>query len=116
MKLGARGLSIFASSGDGGSHWAFGPFDDEPTGLAAALNVVTCEKNFPVFPAESPYVTAVGGTDSLSDQEAWVASGGGFSWTSSQPTWQSAAVAAYIDKVGNKKQFVCVILIEFIRC
>lgn len=100
MKLGVRGMSIFAASGDGGSHWAFGPFSTDAIGQA--LNKVTCEYNWPVFPADSPYVTAVGGTDNVNKQTPWVASGGGFSWTQQRPSWQQNQVTAYLSKAtGN---------------
>jgi len=101
MKLGTMGMSIFAASGDGGSHWAFGPFDDD--GIGKALNTVGCKYNWPVFPAESPYVTSVGGTDVVDNQKPWVASGGGFSWTSGQPAWQASAVGAYLQAAAQEK-------------
>jgi tripeptidyl-peptidase-1 len=50
MKLGVRGVTILASSGDDG---AVSP--------SAASNSMNCGYN-PSFPATSPYVTAVGGT------------------------------------------------------
>ena len=65
-------------------------------GIGSALNEYGCTYNWPVYPAESPYVTAVGGTDDVDDQKPWIASGGGFSWTSSQPSWQSTAVTNYL--------------------
>lgn len=108
MKLGVRGMSIFAASGDGGSHWAFGPFDDQgpSPALASALNELGCAQNWPVFPADSPYVTAVGGTDNLgSSQTAWVASGGGFSLDSLMPSWQQATVNAYLSKAASDPKF-----------
>merc|ERR1711959_238115 len=53
----------------------------------------------PDFPGGSPYITAVGGTDfvtnDIGDETAWSASGGGFSDTFGIPDWQSAAVSAY---------------------
>jgi len=61
MKLGLKGVSIFAASGDGGSHFSFGPFNNGS--LSDELNSLICKNfNMPVFPTSSPYVTAVGGT------------------------------------------------------
>lgn len=55
--------------------------------------------NSPTFPAESPYVVGVGGTDwstGVTTPVAWAASGGGFSWRYPVPQYQSAAVSAYL--------------------
>lgn len=53
-KLGLRGVTILAASGDGGSHWAFGRFEDD-LGVGSALNEIICgEMNMPVFPTSSP--------------------------------------------------------------
>lgn len=60
MKLGARGVTAFAASGDGGSHFSFQKFPSDPIGNA--LNQVGCAVNFPTYPASDPYVTGVGGT------------------------------------------------------
>merc|ERR1712139_245515 len=53
----------------------------------------------PDFPAASPYITAVGGTDFLTyqvgDEQAWKSGGGGFSDTFDIPAYQADAVAAY---------------------
>merc|ERR1712070_582036 len=53
----------------------------------------------PDFPAASPYITAVGGTDfltySVGDEQAWQSGGGGFSDTFDIPAYQADAVAAY---------------------
>eukprot|EP00041_Stephanoeca_diplocostata_P039946 m.1638211 g.1638211 ORF g.1638211 m.1638211 type:complete len:561 (-) comp27282_c0_seq1:102-1784(-) len=96
--LGARGVSVFGSSGDGGSHWSFQPF---PGGskVGQVLNEVGCKFQFPVFPTGSPYVTSVGGTvwgSSSSDPIAWSGSGGGFSWQFARPPHQDAVVEAYL--------------------
>lgn len=60
MKLGARGVTAFAASGDGGSHFSFQKFPSDPIG--SALNKIGCAVNFPTYPASDPYVTGVGGT------------------------------------------------------
>ena len=85
MKLGARGVSVFFASGDGGVYGRRGSSKRFAAG----------------FPASSPYVTAVGGTDFVTknvigDEKAWTGSGGGFSYHFAQPPYQRAAVAAYL--------------------
>lgn len=84
-KLAARGVSVLVASGDQGVCGRSG-----------------CRAVFhPGFPASSPYVTAVGGTDfvtksQVGDEMAWSSSGGGFSNTFAQPKWQKQAVDAYL--------------------
>jgi tripeptidyl-peptidase-1 len=85
MKAGARGVSIFFASGDQGVWGRSG---------------TTGNVFHPDFPAASPYVTAVGGTDFstksvIGEETAWADSGGGFSDTFDIPDWQADAVAAY---------------------
>jgi len=102
--LGLRGVTVFGSSGDGGSHWSFEPF---PSGSAIgrALNEVGCRFQFPVFPTGSPYVTSVGGTvwadGDPSRPVAWSGSGGGFAWQFRRAPHQEAAVAAYLQGTAN---------------
>eukprot|EP00947_MAST-08B_sp_MAST-8B-sp1_P003824 g3824.t1 len=95
VKLAARGVSVLVASGDQGvagrtgckgkhHHAMHGPFHAD-------------------FPASSPYVTAVGGTNFVEDgvvgpEEAWSRSGGGFSHHFSRPSWQSEAVDSYLTK------------------
>jgi len=54
----------------------------------------------PDFPAASPYVTAVGGTDfkgtEIGEEMAWSSGGGGFSDTFGIPDYQKDAVAGYL--------------------
>lgn len=89
QKLGSRGLSIIFASGDSGS------------------GCFLCFRFTPSFPATSPHVTSVGATQFISGgapitpgtPEAAVSqfgSGGGFSWTFPRPSYQAAAVNAYI--------------------
>jgi len=85
MTVGARGISILFASGDQGV-WG----REGTTG-----NVF-----HPDFPAGSPYITAVGGTDFVTksvigDETAWASGGGGFSNTFPIPSYQSSAVAAF---------------------
>ena len=51
----------------------------------------------PTFPATCPYITSVGGTQSISPEIAWTASSGGFSNYFSQPDYQTSAVSTYLD-------------------
>jgi len=87
MKAGARGLSILFASGDQGVCGRSG------------CGMLTHARFHPDFPGGSPYITAVGGTNFLTDQigeeESWEASGGGFSDTFGIPDYQKDSVAAY---------------------
>ena len=88
MKLGLRGVSVLVASGDQGV-WGREGF---PVGS---------KKFHPDYPASSPYVTAVGGTDFaqysvVGDEKAWRDGGGGFSDTFPRPAYQQAAVASYL--------------------
>lgn len=110
-KIGLRGVSVLASSGDSGANGRTDPFCTDST-----LR--------PAFPAASPFVTAVGATQlqnaklapssvatvcstescAASGEEVAVsyavarfASGGGFSQLSAQPSYQTAAVNAYLN-------------------
>merc|ERR1712217_46769 len=101
MGLGVRGVSVFGSSGDGGSHFSFQPFTGGA--LADVLNKVSCEHGIPVFPTTSPYITSVGGTEwsglfskDSSKPIAWSGTGGGFSWEFAAPDHQKAAVSSYL--------------------
>jgi len=88
MKAGARGISILFASGDQGVCGRSG------------CGLFRHARFHPDFPAGSPYVTAVGGTDFVTqgvigDETAWSSSGGGFSDNFEIPEWQKAAVSAY---------------------
>jgi tripeptidyl-peptidase-1 len=57
----------------------------------------------PDFPAASPWITAVGGTNFktksvIGEESTWSCGGGGFSDTFSIPAWQSTVVADYLTK------------------
>eukprot|EP00928_Gymnodinium_smaydae_P013701 TRINITY_DN14980_c0_g6_i2.p1 TRINITY_DN14980_c0_g6~~TRINITY_DN14980_c0_g6_i2.p1 ORF type:complete len:596 (+),score=122.56 TRINITY_DN14980_c0_g6_i2:32-1819(+) len=91
MKLGARGVSVLFASGDQGVYGRSG--------------VDTDGKFHPDFPAASPYVTAVGGTDFaqksvIGAEKAWTAGGGGFSDHFPAPAWQQEAVSGYLKAAG----------------
>jgi len=88
MKAGARGVSILIASGDQGACGRSG------CGKGNGKHAVRFQ---PDFPADSPYVTAVGGTDFAGSRHemAWSDGGGGFSDNFDIPDFQKAAVAAY---------------------
>lgn len=84
MKAGAMGISILFAAGDQGV-WG-------RTGVGETFH--------PDFPAGSPYVTAVGGTNFaeksvIGEESAWSCGGGGFSDEFEMPSWQADAVATY---------------------
>jgi len=87
MKAGARGISLLFASGDSGATCRAGKFT-------------------PNFPASSPYVTAVGGTQPESgfpapgSESAIGLSSGGFSNYFATPDWQKDAVATYFKQSG----------------
>lgn len=86
MKAGARGISILFASGD--------------QGVCGREGCGIFKFRFkPDFPAGSPYITSVGGTDFLNsdigEEMAWQSGGGGFSDTFAIPDYQKDAVAAY---------------------
>jgi len=90
QKLGAMGVSILFASGDQGVIGRSGKTSDG--------------KYHPDFPAASPYVTAVGGTDLaeksvLGAEKAWSDGGGGFSDEFATPDYQKDAVTAYLQKL-----------------
>jgi tripeptidyl-peptidase I len=92
MKAGARGISILFASGDDGVGGGGGS---------------KCKKFVPNYPASSPYITAVGGTQSDGVFESGgeiVASlsGGGFSNYFGRPTYQAAAVENYLTEMKAK--------------
>ena len=78
QKFGLSGRTLFFASGDSGVDCK-GIFHQEYT---------------PMWPSSSPYVTAVGGTVSLS--EVWSDGGGGFSNVFATPSYQSDAVKEYL--------------------
>ncbi|KAL8637835.1 MAG: hypothetical protein Q9228_004943 [Teloschistes exilis] len=97
MKLGMQGVSVFISSGDSG---VAGPSFNGSNGcLGPKQNIFS-----PDFPANCPYVTAVGatflppGASAQKDEERAVTrfpSGGGFSNIYPIPAYQQQAVANY---------------------
>jgi len=88
-KITGRGITIVFASGDQGVWGRSGP---------------TTGKFNPDFPASSPYVFAVGGSDlttqNTGPETCCQDSGGGFSNTFNRPSWQDSAVAAYLTTPG----------------
>lgn len=103
--LGLRGVSIFGSSGDGGSHFSFGPFSGFGD-LPSTLNDLSCSHTIPVFPTASPYIISVGGSSwgffaNPAKPVAWSGSGGGFSLQYAAPAHQKTTVAKYLQTAGS---------------
>lgn len=100
MKLALMGVTILVASGDDGvANWL------------ARDDVNECTYN-PSFPASSPYVLAVGGTQGAEDLNpeitadcsiSGITSGGGFSNYYSAPSFQENAVNDYFSIVGSSK-------------
>lgn len=89
QKLGAMGMSVLFASGDQGVVGRTGKSRDG--------------KYHPDFPAASPYITAVGGTDLatksvIGAEKAWSDGGGGFSDHFAVPDYQASAVSSYLKK------------------
>lgn len=95
-QLGARGVSLFYSSGDDGVG---------PTGYCTSNDGSDTPTFLPEFPSTCPYVTSVGATKSFNPEVAvtgsW-ASGGGFSSYFARPSYQDEVVSAYIASLDGK--------------
>lgn len=88
MKCGSRGISLLFASGDSGAASDAGSCTGGPDG----------NQFMPMWPAASPYVTAVGGvTNGAMPESAWSGSSGGFSNIYDQPSWQTEAIATFLD-------------------
>ncbi|KAK0203079.1 peptidase S8/S53 domain-containing protein [Desarmillaria ectypa] len=91
-ELGARGSTVFFSSGDFGVG-----------GGDCLTNDGTKKVLFqPAFPASCPYVTAVGGTTGVSPEVGVSFSGGGFSRYFGIPSYQADVITEYVSDLGNK--------------
>jgi tripeptidyl-peptidase-1 len=95
MGFGARGVSILFASGDQGVYGRSG------------AGILGKEPFHPDFPAASPYITAVGGTNFaakgvIGEETTWVDGGGGFSNTFGIPSYQTDAVAGYKTTAGSQ--------------
>ncbi len=88
MKFGVSGRTVLFASGDSGVECKF----------KGGRVVYT-----PNWPASSPYVTTVGGTETTS--EVWSSSGGGFSNYFGTPDYQKDVVEAYLANIPDSKAF-----------
>ncbi|KAJ7302279.1 family S53 protease-like protein [Mycena albidolilacea] len=90
MALGARGISVLFSSGDGG-----------PRTIHDDLSLCSNNTFQPVFPASCPYVTTVGATQGSypSPEVATNFTGGGWSDFFPSPSYQSVAVASFLERL-----------------
>ncbi|KAF9813130.1 hypothetical protein IEO21_05741 [Rhodonia placenta] len=84
-QLGARGVSLIFSSGDGG---------------VSGNHFEECTTFNPTFPSVCPHITTVGAT-TLIPEVAVDFSGGGFSNIFPRPSYQDAAVSAYLTLLGS---------------
>lgn len=94
-QLGSRGVSVIFSSGDSG------------VGSACLSNDGKNTTKFqPQYPAACPFVTSVGSTRYLNETATYFSSGG-FSDYWPRPSYQDAAVKAYLARLGeaNKPYF-----------
>ncbi|EJD48553.1 tripeptidyl peptidase A [Auricularia subglabra TFB-10046 SS5] len=97
-QLGARGVTLVFSSGDGG----VGDGDSNPATQECITNDGTNTTRFmAAFPAGCPFVTAVGGTHFI-PEVAIGFSGGGFSDFFERPAYQDAIVSAFLDTVPQE--------------
>ncbi|KAF8198253.1 family S53 protease-like protein [Mycena galopus ATCC 62051] len=87
MALGARGVSVLFSSGDGGVH------GEHDTTVADLCNYNVLGVNFPV---SCPWVTAVGSTQGFAPETGANFSSGGFSNFFPMPAYQAASVNNYV--------------------
>eukprot|EP01106_Pelomyxa_sp_JSP_P018928 TRINITY_DN90_c0_g1_i3.p1 TRINITY_DN90_c0_g1~~TRINITY_DN90_c0_g1_i3.p1 ORF type:complete len:552 (-),score=170.43 TRINITY_DN90_c0_g1_i3:72-1667(-) len=84
-KFTASGHTFLLASGD--------------SGVNCIRGTTVCNSFTALFPAESPYVIAVGGTNIVTTNEVGVSfSGGGFSKRFSRPSYQDTAVTAFLAK------------------
>jgi len=84
-QLGARGVSILFSSGDGG---------------VSGSQSQSCTTFIPTFPSGCPFLTSVGATTGTTEVAATFSSGG-FSDIFAAPSYQSSAVATYLTALGS---------------
>ncbi|KAJ7930918.1 family S53 protease [Mycena leptocephala] len=95
MQLGARGVSLLFSSGDGGVQTS--------NSAGVGDNTATCNAFGPTFPSGCPWVTSVGATRGV-DEIAASLSSGGFSNVFPAPSYQAADTAAYVAQLGSTYQ------------
>lgn len=96
QKAGVRGISLLFASGDSGVGGAVKCSDQ----CEAAAQGTKCLQS--MWPAASPYVTAVGGTTGAgAPEKAASLSSGGFSYRWETPEWQRDAVAAFLNNTDD---------------
>ncbi|RDW92293.1 hypothetical protein BP5796_01687 [Coleophoma crateriformis] len=108
-QLGARGITLFVSSGDGG-------LGDEDGSACFTNDGKNTSTFLPEFPASCPFVTAVGATQQFEPEVAayrapglgfdgrnhgFYASGSGFSNYFSRPSYQDSAVGTYVKNLNG---------------
>ncbi|EJF62249.1 tripeptidyl peptidase A [Dichomitus squalens] len=95
-QLGARGVSLTFSSGDGG----VGDGEEDPALQECFTNDGRNVTRFvPLFPPSCPFVTAVGGTIHVPETAVFF-SGGGFSDVFPRPAYQQLAVSKFLNKLA----------------
>mmetsp|Transcript_32688 Transcript_32688/g.63772 ORF Transcript_32688/g.63772 Transcript_32688/m.63772 type:complete len:225 (-) Transcript_32688:198-872(-) len=87
QKAAARGISLMFATGD--------------NGVADDDGMCPNSRFQGQWPAGSPWVTSVGGTDGDPEQ-AWSGSAGGFSDVWARPTYQTEAVANYFNTIKSR--------------
>jgi tripeptidyl-peptidase-1 len=97
-QLGARGVSVFYSSGDSGVGGS---------GTCMSNNGSNAQSFIPEFPSTCPYITSVGATMDFNPEvvayhSSGYASGGGFSNLFPRPAYQDKAVKAYLKSQGSR--------------
>jgi tripeptidyl-peptidase-1 len=107
-QLGARGITLFVSSGDGGLGG-----EDADSCVSSATNTTAF---LPEFPASCPYVTTVGATEQFEPEVAcwrpdgigpdgknhgFYASGSGFSNYFPRPAYQNGVVDTYVKNLNG---------------
>ncbi|KAJ3362046.1 hypothetical protein HDU91_003590 [Kappamyces sp. JEL0680] len=93
-KLGARGVSLLFSSGDGGVGGS--SYNDQ----CLTNDGQNRTRFLPTFPSTCPFVTSVGGTRNIPETTVGFSSGG-FSEHWPTPRYQKRAVESYTQRLGN---------------
>jgi tripeptidyl-peptidase-1 len=115
-QLGARGITLLFSSGDGGA----GNIAGNDGSVCISNDGKNTTKFIASFPASCPYVTTVGATQGFQPETAayrpanslgpdgklhgYYASGSGFSEYFPRPAYQDKAVKPYLKKLGNLRK------------
>merc|ERR1712100_501873 len=98
QKAGVRGISLLFASGDSGVGGAV-QCSDQCSAHAQGQKCLQA-----MWPAASPYVTAVGGTGGLVGKEKGAGlSSGGFSYLWPTPDWQKDAIATFLNNTDAEQ-------------